>query len=61
MVKNPTASAGDMGLIPGSGRRIPGEGNGNNVSILSWEIPWMEKTGKLQSMGSQKNWTWPRD
>ena len=28
MVKNPPANAGDMGLIPGSGRS-PGEGNGN--------------------------------
>ena len=28
MVKNPTANAGDAGLIPGSGRS-PGEGNGN--------------------------------
>ena len=28
MVKNPPASAGDMGLIPGLGRS-PGEGNGN--------------------------------
>ena len=26
-------------------------------SILSWEIPWTEETGRLQSMGSQKNWT----
>ena len=23
-------------------------------SILTWEIPWMEEPGKLQSMGSQK-------
>ena len=22
-------------------------------SILAWEIPWTEKTGRLQSMGSQ--------
>ena len=28
MVRNPTASAGDVGLIPGSGRS-PGEGKGN--------------------------------
>ena len=33
MVKNPPASAGDMGLIPGLGR-APGGG------ILAWEIPW---------------------
>ena len=23
-------------------------------SILSWKIPWIEKPGRLQSMGSQK-------
>ena len=26
-------------------------------SILVWEIPWTEKSGRLQSMGSQKSWT----
>ena len=26
-------------------------------SILAWEIPWTEELGRLQSMGSQKNWT----
>ena len=26
-------------------------------SILAREIPWTEKTGTLQSMGLQKNWT----
>ena len=25
--------------------------------ILAWEIPWTEEPGRLQSMGSQKNWT----
>ena len=24
-------------------------------SILAWEIPWTEKPGRLQSMGSQKS------
>ena len=51
-VKNPSASAGDMGSIPGSGRS-PGEGNGNPLSILAWKIPWTEESGGLQSMGSQ--------
>ena len=27
-------------------------------SILAWEIPWIEETCGLQSMGSQKSWTW---
>ena len=26
-------------------------------SILAWEIPWTEESGRLQSMGSQKGWT----
>ena len=26
-------------------------------SILAWEIPWTEKSGEVQSMGKQKNWT----
>ena len=38
VVKNPPANAGDMDLIPGSGRS-PGEGNGNPLSILAWEMP----------------------
>ena len=26
-------------------------------SNLAWKILWTEKTGRLQSMGSQKSWT----
>ena len=26
-------------------------------NILAWEIPWTEKPGKLQSMGSQSEMT----
>ena len=26
--------------------------------ILAWRIPWTENPGRLQSMGSQKSWTW---
>jgi len=26
-------------------------------SIFTWGIPWIEEPGRLQSMGSQKNWT----
>ena len=42
-----------MGSIPGSGRS-PGGGKGNHSSILAWEIPWAEKAGGLQSIGSQR-------
>ena len=38
MVKNPPASAGDVGLIPG-------EGNSNPLRVLAWEIPWTEEPG----------------
>ena len=52
MVKNLPANAGDVGLIPGSGRS-PGEGNGNPLHILAWRIPGTEEPGGLQSMRSQ--------
>ena len=45
--KNP-ANARDAGLIPGLGR-FPGEGNGNPLQILAWEIPWTGEPGGLQS------------
>ena len=38
MVKNLSASAGDVGLIPGSGRS-PGGGNGNPLQYSCWENP----------------------
>ena len=28
-----------------------------HFSILAWEIPWTEESGRLQSMGSPKSWT----
>ena len=37
-------NAGDLGLIPGSGR-FPGEGNGNPLQYSCLEIPWMEELG----------------
>ena len=56
VVKNPPASAGNVGSIHGSGRS-PGEGTATHSSILAWELPWTEEPGRLQSMGSQKNQT----
>ena len=35
MVKNPSANAGDVGLIPGLGRS-PGEGNDNPLQYSCW-------------------------
>ena len=44
------------GLISGSGRS-PGEEMATHPIVLSWEIPWIEEPGGLQSMGSQKCFT----
>ena len=59
--RNPSSSDGkasvcnaeDLGLISGSGRS-PGEGNGNLLQYPCWKIPWTDKPGRLQFMGSQK-------
>ena len=53
VVKNTLTNAGDTGSIPGSGRS-PGEGNGTWSSTPAWKILWTEKSGGLQSMGSQR-------
>ena len=53
VVKNATTSAGDVGLIPGSGRS-PGEGNGNALQYSCREIPRTEEPGGLDSMGLQR-------
>ena len=34
------------------------QGMAVHSSILAWKIPWTEELGGLQSIGSQKNWTW---
>ena len=53
--KHLPANAGDTGSILGS-ERSQGEGNGNALHILAWEIPWTEEPGGLESIGSQKSW-----
>ena len=56
VVKNLPANAGDagdMGLIPGSGRS-PRGGNGNPLQYSCLENPWTEEPDGLQSMGSQR-------
>ena len=53
VVKNLSASAGDVGLIPG--RKDPLEKEmATHSSILSWRIPWTEEPGGLQSTGLQR-------
>ena len=34
--------------------RPPGGGHSNHSSILAWRIPWTEKPGGLQSVGSHR-------
>ena len=51
--KESACNAGDVGLIPGSGRS-PGVGNGYARHILAWSIPWTEEPGGLQSMELQR-------
>ena len=59
-VKNPPAMQETQKMwIRSLGQEYtPGGGNGNHSRILTWKIPWTEEPGGLQSMGSQKNWTW---
>ena len=30
-------------------------------SVVAWEIPWIEEPGRLQSIASQKSWSWLSD
>ena len=58
--KNPPAmqetacNARDLGLIPGLRKHPLEEEMATHSSILAWEIPWTEKPGRLQSIGSQR-------
>ena len=51
VVNNLPTNAGDTGSIPGLGRSLEEE---MATSVLAWKIPWTEKPGGLQSMGSKR-------
>ena len=51
--KESARSARDPGLIPGLGRSLE-KGMAIHFSVLAWRIPWAEKTGEIQSMGSKR-------
>ena len=51
--KESVCNAGDPGLIPEL-IRSSGEGKGYPLQYSCWRIPWTEKPGGLQSMGSQR-------
>ena len=50
--KESACNAGDLGSIPGLGRSLE-RGMATHSSILVWRLPWTEKPGRLQPMGSQ--------
>ena len=56
VVKNPPANEGDIrdtSSNHGLEDRLE-EGMADHSSILAWRIPWTEKPGGLQSMGSHR-------
>ena len=53
VVKNLPASAGDAGLIPGSGRSLE-KVMATYSSVLAWKITQTEEPGRLQSMGLER-------
>ena len=57
MVKNPPASAEDVGnvdSVPGSGRS-PGEGSGTHSTILAWRSTWTEEPGGYSPWGCKES------
>ena len=55
MVKNPSANAGDMGSIPGSGRS-PGEGNDNPLQCSCLENPIDKRSLVGFGLWGHKKW-----
>ena len=53
MVKNPPASVGDMGPIPGSGRS-PGEGNGSSLQCSCLRNPMVKGDRQATVQGGHK-------
>ena len=55
VVKNLPATAGDIIQVQSLGQEDPlEEGMATHSSILSWEVPWTEEPGGLQSMQLQR-------
>ena len=53
-IRNLPAYTGDVGSILELGSFLEKK-MATDSSILAWRIPWTEKSGGLQSMGSQKS------
>ena len=47
------ANAGDMGLIPRSGRSLEKE-MAVYSNVLAWEIPWIKEISQVRSIGVAK-------
>ena len=54
VVKNPPAKQDTWVWSPGREDALEKE-MATHASILAWEIPWTEESGRLQFMGSQKS------
>ena len=56
MIKNPLAvqEMQEMPILSLSPEDLLGKGMATYSSILAWEIPWTEGSGRLQSMESQR-------
>ena len=57
MVKNPSAKAGDVASLPGSGRPLEKE-MATNSSILAWRVPWTEEPGGVHGVMEELNKTY---
>ena len=55
--KESACKAGDLDLILGWEDTLEKE-MATYSNILAWRIPWTEKPGRIQSMGSQEDTTW---
>ena len=53
-VKDSAYNAGDLGLIPGSGRSL-GEGNGNPFQYSCWRISRTEESGGYSPWGCKES------
>ena len=60
VVKNLPANAGDVGLIPGSGRSS-GAGNGNSLQNSCMKKPMDRGAWKATVHGVAQSWTWLSD
>ena len=56
-IKNPPAMQEMWVQSLGQEDALEKEQQYSHSSILAWEIPWTEKAGRLQSMGSQQSRT----